>query len=61
MNLPHIQTLSRLIRITWESALPPCTCAIATLIVCGLSVCAAPFFPSEKRERYSMTSNLILI
>ncbi len=48
MGFPQIQTLYQLILITWESAIPPCTCTIAALIVCARSVRVIPLFPPEK-------------
>jgi hypothetical protein len=34
------QVLYRLIIITWESAVPPCTCAFAAMIAGAAGVCA---------------------
>ncbi|KAN0109842.1 hypothetical protein V8E52_008948 [Russula decolorans] len=51
-------TLFRLILITWESAVPPCTCAIATLIVCALS---APVISSWGLMLQTVLGKLYLI
>jgi hypothetical protein len=38
IKLPPIQTIFRLILITWEAAVPPSTCAIAVLIAGAIGV-----------------------
>jgi hypothetical protein len=43
------QILFRLIIITWEAAVPPCTGAIATLVACAVGVCVT-LLKSEIRK-----------
>ncbi|KAF8496800.1 hypothetical protein F5888DRAFT_365584 [Russula emetica] len=50
--------LFRLIIITWESAVPPLTCAIATLVVCALS---APVISSWGLMLQTVLGKLYLI
>lgn len=48
--------LSQLIVITWESAVPPCACAIAALVVCIQGVRVVPVLPtSNLRSRHDLS------